>query len=395
MKTLMLCQRIPHPPDRGDRITTSHVLGLLRSLGPVRVGCFQEHPREDAGRVELERLGVEVFAVPIRPRLRRLLALLWLPTGRPLTLPFFYSRALARRVAEWLAEGIDLAFCYSSSMGQYLLGRQGLPRVMQFAELDSDKWAQLARRAPPPGSWIYRREARLLAPFEAAVAREFDLSLVVSPLEKELFQARIPGVEPMVVENGVDTEAFRPGPDPAREEAAIFTGVLSYEPNVMGVLRFAREAWPLVRTRRPGARLFVVGSDPVAAVRALSGKDGILVTGRVPRTQEWFDRARVAVAPLWIARGIQNKVLEAMSMALPVVATPAAFGGIDARPGEHLLVAEEPRAQAELVAGLLADPAAAARRGAAARLHVERRYRWAAILAGLEAALRALAAPLT
>ena len=388
MEILLLCQRVPHPPDRGDRITTSHVLGMLRELGRVRVGCFLERERDREGAARLAGEGVETAAFPLPGRLA---ALPWLLTGRPLTLPCFHSRRLARRVEAWRREGLDLVFCYSSSMGQYVLGPEwaGVRRVMQFAELDSDKWRQLGDSAPFPLAWVYRREARRLLPFERELARAFDLSLVVSPVEGELFRRAIPGVDPLVVENGVDTEAFAPAPDPPREEAVVFTGVMSYRPNVLGVLRFVRECWPRVRAARPGARFLVVGSEPAAAIRALDGRQGITVTGRVPRTQPWFDRAAAAVAPLWVARGIQNKVLEAMSMGLPVVATPAAFAGIDAEPGRHLLVAEEPEAFAGRVAGLLADREGAARLGAAARQRVVERYSWDRVLAPLRRRLLA------
>ncbi len=387
-----MCQRVPYPPDRGDRITTYHVLKMLRGMGRVRVGCFLESPRDLEGVRTLEEMGVRVEALPLRPRLKRILSLAWLPTRIPLTLPYFHSGRLQEAVRRWSSQGLDLAFAYSSSMGQYLLGRPTpLPiplKVMQFAELDSDKWLQLSKETPFPYSWIYKREAELLGRFERSLARAVDLSLVVSPLEKALFQERIPGVEPRIVENGVDSDYFRPGPRSPREEAVIFTGVMNYDPNVQGVLRFARRVWPLVRKARPEARFYVVGSDPVRSIQALHGKEGIHVTGRVPDTRPWFDRARVAVAPLWVARGIQNKVLEAMAMALPVVATPAAFGGIDARPGEHLLLAEEPGDFARAVREILENPQEAESMGNAARAWVKERYSWKRILKGLEEILR-------
>ncbi len=388
MEILFLCQRVPYPPDRGDRITTYHVLGMLKRMGRVRVGCFLESPRDREGAAALEREGVQVAAFPLHPALKKLLTLAWVPTKIPLTLPYFHSGGLEEQVRRWVEEGLDLGFAYSSSMGQYLLGRPIPTKVVQFAELDSDKWLQLSRETAFPRSWIFEREARLLLEFERGLARAADLSLVVSPLERDLFRERIPGVDPLVVENGVDWEYFKPDPSVRPGEGVIFTGVMNYDPNVQGVLRFAREVWPLVRKERPGARFFVVGSDPVRAVRALHGKDGITVTGRVPDTRPWFGKARVAVAPLWVARGIQNKVLEAMAMGLPVVATPAAFGGIDALPGTHLLVEEEPLPFARAVAGLLGDPSRAAALGRAARERVVERYSWEGILAGLERVLR-------
>ncbi len=384
-----MCQRVPFPPDRGDRITTFNVLKKLKEMGRLRVACFLESPRDRAGVDALRGMGIQVEAADLHPRLKKLLSLAWLPTRIPLTLPYFHSDRLEERVRRWSEEGLDLAFAYSSSMGQYLLGKPIPLKVMQFAELDSDKWLQLSRESSFPWSWIYRREAKLLLSFEKSLARAMDLSLLVSPLEKKLFQERIPGVEPLVVENGVDSEYFQPrrGEEP-REKAVIFTGVMNYAPNVRGVLRFSREVWPRVREAHPEALFYVVGSDPSRPIQALHGRDGIHVTGRVPDTRPWFERARVAVAPLWVARGIQNKVLEAMAMALPVVSTPAAFGGIDARPGEHLLLAEDPADFAQAVITLLEDPEKASAMGRAARARVLERYSWKHILDGLERLLR-------
>ncbi|HLU40091.1 MAG TPA: TIGR03087 family PEP-CTERM/XrtA system glycosyltransferase [Planctomycetota bacterium] len=382
MRVLFLAQRVPYPPDRGDRITTHHFLRHLLARGArVRVGCFAEDA-VDLDAAAVLRRDVEAVCAPrVSRRVRRFTSLRGLLRGQPLTLPFFAHRGLARTLAEWTRrDPPDLVWVYSSGMAQFALALPPAPvRLMQFAELDSDKWRQFAERSRGIARAIYAREARLLLEFERTVARAFTISTVVSEVERDLFRAHIPDVDPLVLPNGVDVDRFRPGDDARREpHAAIFTGVMDYEPNVDGITWFVVHAWPKVRARVPDARLFVVGSRPVAAVRALHGKDGVEVTGRVPEVPPWLDRAAVAVAPLRLARGVQNKVLEAMSAGLPVVATPAAAQGLGAASAGHdgLLVADDADAIARHVGDLMLDPAQARRRGAAAAAFVRAAFRW-------------------
>ena len=395
LNVLFLAQRVPHPPDRGDRITTHHVLRFLREAGhTVRIGCLAEDDRDLQAVAELGTLGHEVCAPRIDRRARRLLALRGLLTGEALTLPFFRVGALQRQVAAWLrASPPDLVYVYSSGMAQYVLGWRGGRKLMQFAELDSDKWRQYAALRSGLAGWIYRREAARLLAFEDRVAHDFDVSFVVSEVEQELFVRSIPGVVPVVLRNGVDVEFFASRGDAGREpHAVIFTGVMDYEPNVAGVTWFVRECWPAVRARVPDARFYVVGSRPTAAITALDGHDGITVTGRVEQTPPWFDRCALAIAPLHLARGVQNKVLEAMSMGLPVVSTTVAAQGLGALDPGTLCVADTAPAFAQEVLALLADPARRRAIGARARACVCARFRWETqfevlrqVLAGLDA----------
>jgi sugar transferase (PEP-CTERM/EpsH1 system associated) len=335
-----------------------------------------------------------VCAPRLDRRGRKVASLRGLLTGAPLTLPFFAHRGLARTLAGWVQEAPpDLIWVYSSGMAQFAMPFRSVPvRLMQFAELDSDKWRQFAARARGLRRQVLAREARLLLEYERAVARTFTISTVVSEVERELFLQHIPDVDPLVLPNGVDVEHFAVA-DPAQREphSAVFTGVMDYEPNVDGVLWFARAAWPQVRARFPAARLYVVGSRPAEAVRALHGRDGIEVTGRVTAVPPWLGRAAVGVAPLRLARGVQNKVLEAMSSGLPVVATTPAARGLGARaerePG--LLVADEPAAMAEHVLRLFADPDEARRRGSSAASFVRAHFQWAHMFAIADAAIAA------
>ncbi len=380
---VFLCQRVPWPPDRGDRITTWHFLQhLLQRGASVHVACFQEEDRDGEGVAFLGKSCSAVEAPMLSRRSRKLASLRGLLTGEALTLPFFRHGALTAAMARWAAAGpIDLVHVYSSSMAQYAMTVPARAKVMQFAELDSDKWRQYAAVSGPLGRWIYGREARKLLAFEDRVARSFSCSAVVSEVERELFRTRIPGVDPAVLPNGVDVAHFTSTGDAERHpHTAIFTGVMDYEPNVDGVCWFADACWPTLRERFPNARLLVVGSKPVAKVQALAQRPGITVTGRVPTTPPFFDRAAVAIAPLRLARGVQNKVLEAMSMGLSVVSSPQAAQGLGSVPPGTLTVADGAAATIEGTAAAFADPARARSAGLAAARWVRDEWRWERML---------------
>jgi len=379
VRILFLCQRVPWPPDRGDRITTWHFLAHLLDQGhEVDVCCFAETDADAAGVEHLRTRCRSVAAPRIHRGLRKVTSLRGLLTGEALTLPFFRHRALVRAVeAAHRPAPPDLVYVYSSSMAQYVLDRPGSPRLMQFAELDSDKWAQVAATRSGVGAWVYRREARLLLEFERRVAQAFDVSVVVSDVEKQLFEQRIPRVTAHVLPNGVDTQHFAAVGTARREpHTVIFTGVMDYEPNVDAVTWFVQSCWPAVRARHADARFLVVGSSPTAAVRSLHGQDGIEVTGRVPQTVPWFERSAIAIAPLRLARGVQNKVLEAMSMGLPVVSTPQAAQGLGTVPDDTLLVREGAEAMAAAVVQLMDTPQQAAAVGARAAAWVRTHFEW-------------------
>jgi len=294
-------------------------------------------------------------------------------------------------MARWCQSPPDLVYVYSSSMAQYALRPDARAKVMQFAELDSDKWRQYAEVSGPLGRWIYGREARRLLEFEAKVARQFSRSLVVSEVERELFQRLIPDVVPDVLPNGVDVEHFRSqGHTERHPRTAIFTGVMDYEPNIDGICWFVERCWPALRERFDDAQLLIVGSKPTAKVRALDATDGITVTGRVDTTPPYFDKSAVALAPLRLARGVQNKVLEAMSMGLPTVASPQASQGLGDVPGNSLVIAADEDATIEGVAKWFADPTLARQDGDAAAQWVRAQWRWERMYERLDAILAEL-----
>ncbi len=386
---LFLSHRPPWPPDRGDKIRSWHLIERLARIAPVHLACLADDAAEAAipppagllasSRIEPRRIGKARAAVS------------GLAGGRPLLLSLFDSAALRAHVRQLLADRpIGCIMAYSVQMAQFVPEDHGAARfVMDFVDVDSAKFESYARTGNPLMRAVYAREARLLSAYENEVARRADAGLFVSDAEAALFRARsglgADRIRPLC--NGVDLAYFDPVPHRERPDAPhpliVFTGQMDYRPNIEAVTGFARDVLPLIRTARPDAHFAIVGRRPDPAVQALAGLPGVIVTGEVPDVRGWLDAADVVVAPLGIARGVQNKVLEAMAMARPVMASPAAFEGIEARPGEELLVADGAAAQARAVLDLLVDPALAYRLGVAARARIEADYGWAACLAAL------------
>jgi sugar transferase (PEP-CTERM/EpsH1 system associated) len=270
---------------------------------------------------------------------------------------------------------------YSSSTLPYLLALTGPPRAMDLVDVDSAKWARYADHARGPKRWLYAREARTVKELERRSVAACDAVFLVSQAEADQLPLSGDNVQP--VGNGVDLDYFAPPKEPASSSGLVFTGTMDYAPNVDGVCWFAEHVWPAVRLRWPDLTFTIVGRDPAKAVRRLAERDGIEVTGAVPDVRPYVANSAVAVCPLRIARGIQNKILEAMAMARPVVASPQAAQGLAVTGGEHLLIAETPREWASSVLALLADTQEQRRLGRAGRTCVETRYTWEGQLATL------------
>lgn len=379
---LFLCHRIPFPPVKGDKIRSYRWWKTLIEHFRVHLGAFIDDPDDWRHVARVEAACTSSLFRPLRRRTATLRSLSGLIDGRPLSLPYYYDGTMARWVRERLASSPGArVFVYSSAMAQYITpdGASGVLRVLDFVDVDSDKWSQYARAKSWPLSWVYRREGRRLAAYESELARAFDLSLFVSPQEAKLFQSRLGRDSDRVtqVPNGVDTAYFDPrngGATPFEQgtEAVVFTGAMDYWANVDAVVWFAREVLPLVRASRPAARFVIVGSNPGPAVSALAGA-GVIVTGRVPDVRPYLAHASVVVVPMRIARGIQNKVLEAMAMARPVVVTPSGLEGIAADTNE-VLVADQPRPFGEAVLAVLSGRHPGL--GEAARRRVSSDFSW-------------------
>lgn len=384
---LFLAHRIPYPPDRGDKIRAYHLLRHLARDHRVHLVAFADDPED------LQRKGGLAPHTATREIFWRESPTAW--TGmravlqrRPVSLVAFADRAVRRAVDTLLAEQpIDTIFLYSSQMAQYLPPRPRQRVIMDFVDMDSAKFAAYAEGATGPMAWVHRREAALLLAHERSVACAADASLLVSEAEAALFRSATGAPRVHAIENGIDTVFY----DPARRfepvggagPLLVFTGQMDYRPNIDAVTWFADSVFPRVRQMHPDARFAIVGRAPTPAVQALAERPGVLVTGAVPDVRDWLAAAALVVAPLQLARGIQNKVLEGMAMARPVIASPAAAEGIDH--AGTLRIADAPAAFGDAVLGLLEEPEIAAALGAAARARVIARYSWAARLAPLDA----------
>ncbi|HPF15671.1 MAG TPA: glycosyltransferase, partial [Planctomycetota bacterium] len=308
MNILFLAQRVPYPPNRGDKITSWRLIERMSRHHKVTVLAFA-HDDQDraAARVLTEEKGIETIAIDHDAGTQRLRSLPLLLTGKPLTLGVYGSKALQAEVDRRMGS-TDFGYAFSSSMGAFFL-KHSLPWVMHIAELDSDKWRQYSERTSFPMNWVYRREWKTLLRFEKRLANAALTNVLCTPLEEAIFQREIPGPATVVLQNGVDLTYFRPAPDLAEPGRMVFTGVMDYLPNIDACVHFVRDIFPLIRAKHPEARFDIVGSKPTPEVQALGSVQGVHVTGFVEDIREWSHRASVAVAPLRIARGIQNKVL--------------------------------------------------------------------------------------
>lgn len=395
---LFLAHRIPFPPDRGDKIRSCAMLRAIAAHRRVHVATFGETDADMAAEADLAALAASHILVR-RTVSNARAGVQALASGKPVSLCAFASADIDHYVARLIAtRPIDTIFVFSGQMAQFIPPAFAGRVIMDFVDMDSAKFAAYAEAASGPMKLVHAREARLLGRFEQAVARRADVSLFVSPAEAALFRKEL-GDGPARVEavsNGIDTVFYDPeGVAPAPYAGApgphlVFTGQMDYAPNVDAVDHFARQVLPRVRNVHPQAVFHIVGRNPAPAVTRLAKLPGVDVAGAVADIRPWIAQADVVVAPLRIARGIQNKVLEAMAMARPVVASTAAAEGILAEPGTHFMVAADDAAMADAVSSLAADPAWARAMGQAARAHMLDRYQWQAQLAPL---LRWLDAP--
>lgn len=361
---LYLVHRIPYPPVKGDKITSYNLLKYLCGEYRVHLGAFVDDPEDlPHGKLLADMAQGETRFAPIHPKLARLKSLAGLITGEALSVRYYHDRSFQA----WVDGVIDRhrvqrIVAFSGAMAQFVGSHRGsgMRRVLNFQDVDSDKWRQFAQTKPWPMNWIFRREARVLLDFEKRMAAEAESSAFVSSHEAELFKSLAPESAHKVsfIENGVDQDYFDPGlsypnPYPAGSEALVFTGAMDYWANVDAVEWFAREVFPAILRQKPSASFYIVGSKPHDRVTALASLPSVHVTGRVADVRPYLAHGRLAVAPMRIARGIQNKVLEAMAMAKPVVATSAGFEGIDRFPGLEELACDTPEAFALAVLRLL------------------------------------------
>ncbi len=398
MKLLFLAHRIPYPPNKGDKIRSYHELRALVEHGhEVHLLAFADNVRDLHYQVELARGCASVRIIRLRKFWAKIRALLSVLTSRPLSLGYFGSRKMRRLVKRALKkQKFDAVFVYSSAMAQYVPAKWRSRTIVDLVDVDSEKWREYAEQTSPPKSWLYEIEARRLRKHEHEIVASFANSILTTRHEAELLsgldeftrRARV-----RIITNGVDSDYFQPNPleaakgkiirlpfaaKPETESTPclVFTGVMDYFANIEAVRWFVAEVFPLIQEQEPRAELVIAGSNPTAEVRKLAEQPGVKVTGTVGDIRPYLDAATVCVAPLRIARGIQNKVLEAMACGKAIVATPEAATGLRVAHEEQLLLASSPTEFAAAVLETIRDKSLRDSLGGRARRFVEIEHNW-------------------
>jgi polysaccharide biosynthesis protein PslH len=386
MNILFLSHRLPFPPNKGEKIRAFHMLTHLAKAHVVHLGCFVDDPADMQYTTKMrEWVRGENLFVPLSKSLAGARMMGALAIGAPLTTSYFASTRLRRWASDLLrAKKIDCAIAFSAAMAPFLLDQKGFDPsriILDMVDVDSDKWNQYAGAVKGPKAWIYRREASTLFDFERKLAGRCGATILVSPHEVETFCRLAPETRPRVysVANGVDLDYFRAGdaysdPFGSDELPIVMTGTMDYRPNDEGAIWFVEKVLPLVLEQLPRARFYAVGANPTDRLKSIAGPN-VAVTGRVDDVRPYLAYAKVAVAPLHLARGVQNKVLEGMAMQKPVVVTSPASRALDVNSGAEVWIADEPRsfAQAVIEAATGDQSTRIAERG---RRYVEQHHDW-------------------
>jgi sugar transferase (PEP-CTERM/EpsH1 system associated) len=332
---LFLTHRIPYPPNKGDKIRSYHLLKHLISKYNIHLGTFIDDPNDWKHTDKLDAICAETFCLGLNPLQSKIKSLQGLLTGQALSLPYYKNQSMQDWVNKTIkTHTIKKVLIFSSVMAQFINKTHEVEMIVDFVDVDSDKWRQYADSKKGLGAWIYKRESKYLFNYEKKIAEQAKASFFVSEQEAALFKNLAPEVSEKVtyINNGVDTDYFSPeqtfaSPYPANKDVIVFTGAMDYWANVDAVKWFAGDVFPHITKNHPAVKFYIVGSRPAKEVKALAG-GSVVVTGAVGDVRPYLAHAKLAVAPLRIARGIQNKVLEAMAMGKYVAATSAAMEGI-------------------------------------------------------------------
>ncbi len=395
-EVLFLAHRIPYPPNKGDKIRSWRLFQRLAARFDVHLAAFVDDPVDFQHKEFLEGQCASLTLVPLDPAWATARSARALLAGAPLSFSYYDDRRMRQAIDAVRARDLRLEVAFSSTMAPYLKTPRGdRPQIVDLCDADSAKWAAYADKKAPPMAWVYAREAARLRAAETEILNGAAVSFAISADEAATLNAA-PGVVRAAdwFGNGVDLDYFHPPAaadrDPAFAADMVFVGALDYWANHDAVTWCVEEIWPLVRARRPEARFSIVGRKPPTTISGLHGRDGICVAADVADVRPYVWNAKIAVAPMRIARGVQNKVLEAMACGAASVVTGAAGEGIAFTPGDHAAVADDPGAFAGAILELLDDPGAIDAMGAAASAHMASAYSWDAQLSRFDAALERL-----
>jgi polysaccharide biosynthesis protein PslH len=378
MNILYVCHRFPYPPKRGGKIRPFNMIRHLAASHRVYVASLVRSDQEAEEGRGLADFCAEYRMGRVHDPVQGLRMLARLPTATPSSMGYFYSPEMARNVAELrAAHRFDLVFVHCSSVAQYVEQVQDAAKILDFGDMDSQKWLEYARYKPFPLSMGYELEGRKLEREERRLATRFDLCTATTRAERETLDGYRTNVASDWFPNGVDSEFFAPDGSDYDPDTIAFVGRMDYYPNQECMFDFCANTLPLVQARRPATKLVIVGADPSPAVQKLAELPGVTVTGSVPDVRPYLRRAALMVAPLNIARGTQNKILEAMALGVPVVTSRLAAGGVDAAAPDHFLVADTPADVADAIVRVQDDRAERARLAHAGRERMLSHHAWA------------------
>ena len=396
---LFIAHRIPYPPNKGDKIRSYNELKYLAQRHDVDLLCLADEPGDLKYKTELGEICRQVGVFSLHKQKAKIRGLFSLLRGKTISVGYFYRRVMQQQVDCLLQEKkYDAILCFSSTMAEYVfrskvllsLSRSHQPQlVMDFCDVDSDKWLQYAAAARFPMNHVYHLENRRLSDYERQIYEAFDHTILISAAEATLFRKICPENNKLsVIPNGVDYAYFdsrkgEPG-DLDKPTNLVFTGAMDYHANVDGVVWFCKNIWPQLKQEFPDLTFYIVGSNPTVEVKTLAKIDGITVTGFVDDIRDYYNLADICVVPLRLARGVQNKVLEALAMGNAVVTTSKANAGIQATDGEQLKVADTAEEFVQAVRVLMKDAKKRAALGKHAREFVVARYNWETNLENLE-----------
>lgn len=389
---LFLCHRIPFPPNKGDKIRSFNMLKKLSEHYIVHLAAFVDDPEDWQYEANLKKYCESLSLVALNKKTATIKSATAFISNKPLTLSYFYNAQIAKFTRKILAAYEDAdVFVFSSSMAQYVDNEKHkhLNRVIDFVDVDSDKWRQYSEKKSWPMSWVFRREAKLLEKEEVRLTARFDRSLFVSPQEASHFCDLVPeNLREKVgfVLNGVDTKYFSPSFSKEMDESGpflSFTGAMDYWANVDAVVWFVKNVWPQVLINHPNLRFYIVGGNPTEEVRALQQSKGVVVTGRVEDVRPFIKNAAICIAPMRIARGIQNKVLEAMAMAKPMVLTNMAADGITIPEEQEKYLADDAHSFCNGILNLLGSTQEQKLVGASNCAVIENNFKWKNTLTSL------------
>ncbi len=382
MKLLYLCHRFPYPPNKGCKIRAFHTIEHLARDHDVWCATFVDDPADMQYLPAMQEFCREVITVPLDRMRAAIRGAFDMAIDETLTEGFYRSKPMRDAVRELTARvEFDGVIVFSSSMGQYARSIDTGIKIIDLCDLDSQKWKAMAKRSSAPRSWFYDAEANRLAELEAELYDVYDATILIS--RQEAYDWIGDRSKLHVMGNGVRCPIA--GASGKCESKTIgFVGDMRYMPNVDAVSWFAESIFPAIRNHTSDATFRIIGRSPTRRVRRLADIDGVCVTGEVDDVSEHLNQCQVVVAPLRIARGVQNKVLEAMAARRAVVTTPPVAKAIDAIPGEHLLVADDPVSFADCVIQLISDPSRCAEMGENAYRWIARKFTWAKQLKTLD-----------